>query len=136
VEFIDHVANAGDSAWQVANKVELVAVVYAKIGIERPDEDGVDAAEASFDVCEKPINRVLILVRIEECAIPDQQLDLRIHVLRPSKLGPLVLRVPVTQTLQPFLSPRFHFRPPGFRRGGIFGPRKQYIRGAGRLGEI
>jgi hypothetical protein len=48
VEFVDYVANAGDAAGQVANHVELVAVVYSKIGIEPPDENGVDGAEASF----------------------------------------------------------------------------------------
>ena len=96
VELVDHVAYTGNSAGQVANEVELVAVVYSKIGVERPDEDGVDGAEASFDVGEKAVDRVLIFVRIEEGAVPDQHLDLRIDVLGPGKLGPLVFRALVT----------------------------------------
>jgi hypothetical protein len=128
--------SAGNSAGHVANQVELIAVVRADVGIERPDQDGVDGAEASLDIREKPVDRVSILVRIEERAVPDQHLDLRIDVLRPRQLGPRVLRAIVAQSLEPFLAPRFHFRPPRFRGRRTFRPRQQHVRRTGRLGQI
>jgi len=39
---------AGNAAGEVAEEIELVAIVCAEVGVDVPDENSVDRAEARF----------------------------------------------------------------------------------------
>jgi hypothetical protein len=44
VKLLDHLAKRGNAAGQIPEKIELVAVVDSEVGINGPDQDGVDRA--------------------------------------------------------------------------------------------
>src|SRR5579885_282038 len=91
MELLDHLAQAGNSAGQVAQEIKLIAIVNAEVGIDMPDQNGVNRADTAFGVGEKAIDGVLALFRIVEAAIPDKQLHLRKDMLRPFEVRALVL---------------------------------------------
>src|ERR1700682_5016009 len=105
VKLIYHLPDRGDPAGQIAQKVELVAIVHSQVGINGPDQDGIDRADPAFRVSEKPVNRIFAGFRIVKTSVPDEKLYLGDDLLGPCQFGTLVLRAIVAQTDEAFSSP-------------------------------
>jgi hypothetical protein len=105
MELLNHLAKRRDAAWHVAQKVELVSVIHTKIWVHVPDQHGIDGANAAFGVAKKAFNSVFTFFRIVKRAIPDEHLHLGEDMLRPLKLGSLVLRAVVTQAGEALRAP-------------------------------
>jgi len=135
VELIDHALEAGDTAGKITEEIELIAVVGADVGIDVPDEDGIDGAEARFGFVEKTIDGVFVLVGIVEAAVPDEELDLREDVLRPFEFGARVLRVTVAKQRAAAVAPGAKTFEPLRLRGRRVGAAEKDFARRRRLGE-
>ncbi len=83
MKFVDHLAKRGNAARQIAQQIELVAVVHAKIGIDMPDQDSIDGANAALGVGQKAVDGIFAGLRIVKRPVPDEQLHLRKNMLSP-----------------------------------------------------
>ncbi len=90
MEVRDHVFERRESSRHVSQHVELVAVVDADVGIDRPQQHAVDPAVALLEVFEKAVHGVAPGGRIVEIAVLDHRLRLDEAALRPLQLGPFV----------------------------------------------
>ena len=72
----DQFLQAGDSAGEIAQKIELVAIVNADVGINMPQQHDVNRADAFFCFGEEFVDGVFTLFGIVDGAVPHQQLNL------------------------------------------------------------
>ena len=87
VKIVDEFFEGQQTAGQVAQKVELIAIVHANVGINVPEQDSVDRAEAGFRLGKEFFGCVLARFRIIDGTVPHEKLDLRKRALRPSEIG-------------------------------------------------
>ena len=92
VEVGDHLANAFDAAGHGLDHLQLVAVVDAHVWIGGPDEHGVDAAVAFFEIVEIAVDGVAAGDGVIEVAVLDHHLRLDEAGLGPLERGQFVAR--------------------------------------------
>ena len=92
MEVGDHLANAFNAAGHGLDHLELVAVVDAHVRIGGPDEHGIDAAVAFFEIVEIAVDGVAAGDGVVEVAILDHHLRLHEAGLGPAEGGQLVAR--------------------------------------------
>ena len=66
MEVGNHLRTPATPPGMAADQVVLIAIVDAHIRISRPDQDGIDAAVALFEIVEVSVHRVLARDRIVE----------------------------------------------------------------------
>ncbi len=76
MKIVDKFLESGEAAGEIAEEIELIAVVDAEVGIDVPEEDGVDGAEAALGFGEEFFGRVLAGFRVVDGAVPNEELDL------------------------------------------------------------
>ena len=76
VKLLDHGTHSRDSSRQIAQQVELVAIVNPQVGVNMPNENGINRTNAIFGFAQKAIDCVLALLRIIKAAVPNEQLHL------------------------------------------------------------
>src|SRR5213594_1960868 len=135
VKLLNHLTNRGNAAREIAQQIELIAVVNAEVGIEVPNQDGIDRTNATFRVVQKTVHRVYACFGVVKRAIPDERLDLGENLLGPGQLWPLVLGIIVAETDQLAGTPRFKAREPRSRIRRALWPREEDFR-RGRLGKV
>ena len=86
MEVGNHLTHAGDTARHAANHVMLVAVVYAHVGISRPDKYRIYAAVALLQIIEVVVNGVLACDGVIEKAVLHHHLRLHEAGLRPRQI--------------------------------------------------
>ena len=87
MEIRDHLAHAFDAAGHGLDHLELIAVVDAHVGIGGPDQHGIDAAIALFEIVEIAVDRVVAGDGVVEIAVLHHHLR-----LDEAGLGPLERR--------------------------------------------
>ena len=87
VQIVHHFLERGEAAGHVAQEVELVAVVDADVGIDGPEEDGIDAAVAAVEVVEETVDGVPAGGGVVEVAVFHHGLGLDEGALRPLEFG-------------------------------------------------
>src|SRR5437016_6081227 len=98
VKLLNHLTNRGNAAREIAQQIELIAIINAEVGIDVPNQDGIDRTNATFRVVQKTVHRVFARFGVIKGAIPDEQLDLGENLLGPSQLWPFVLGIIVAET--------------------------------------
>src|SRR5947209_9691563 len=107
VKLLNHLMNRGNAAREIAQQIELIAVVNAEVGIDVPNQDGIDRTNATFRVVQKTVHRVFACFGVVKRAIPDERLDLGENLLGPGEFRPLVFGIIVVETDQLAGTPRF-----------------------------
>ena len=118
VEVGDHLANGGEAAGEVAEVVELAAVVDADVGVGVPDEDAVDAAVAFVEIVEVAVDGVATGGGVVEVAVLDHHLGLDEGALGPGEFGAAVLGVVKADADAAFGAPVAGVGEPGGGGGG------------------
>ena len=106
VKLVDHLANTRNPAGKIAQHIKLIAVVDAKVGINVPDENSVNRADATLGFGEETTDSVFAFFRIVETSVPNEQLYLGKDVRGPLEIGTSVLRVVVAQKRLAIIAPR------------------------------
>jgi hypothetical protein len=136
VELLDHLAKRWDAAGQVAQEVELAAIVHPQIGIDMPDEDRVYGSDAALGLGQESVNRVFTFLGIVEAAVPNQQLHLGEDMLSPLQLWTVVLRAVVAKANAAVVSPRFEPVEPGGSISRLLRPGKKDFARRGHIRQI
>jgi len=135
VEIVDKFLESGETAGEIAEEIELVAIVDAKIGIDVPEEDGVDGAEAALGFGEEFFGRVLAGFGVVEGAVPDEELDLGDGALGPGEIGIAVVGIVEAELGASFAAPGLHSGEPGGEFGRVGGTWEENFGGRGGNGE-
>src|SRR5437016_1284815 len=69
VKLLNHLTNRGNAAREIAQQIELIAIINAEVGIDVPNQDGIDRTNATFRVVEKTVHRVVACFRAVKRAI-------------------------------------------------------------------
>src|SRR6266550_5026796 len=107
VKLLNHLTNRGNAAREIAQQIELIAIINAEVGIDVPNQDGIDRTNATFRVVQKTVHRVFARFGVIKGAIPDEHLDLGENLLGPGEFRPLVFGIIVVETDQLAGTPRF-----------------------------
>jgi len=134
VKIVDELFESGEAAGKIAEEIELVAVVHADVGIDVPEEDGVDGAEAALGFGEEFFGRVAAGFGIVDGAVPDEKLDLGKSALGPGEIGIRVVGFIEAELGAAFFAPGLEAGEPG-RIGGIGGAGEEDFGRRGRNGE-
>ena len=102
----------------------MVAVVDADVGVDVPEEDGINGTEAALGFSEEFFGRVAAGFWIVEGAVPDEKLDLGEGALGPGEIGIGVVGIVEAELRAAFLAPGFEACEPG-RVGWIGGAGKE-----------
>ena len=105
VKLFNHAAHSRNAAREIAQHIKLITIVDTEVGIDMPDENGIDRADTALSLGKETVDGVFALVRIVETAIPDQQLHLAKNVLGPLQVGAVVLRAIVAQKYAAIFAP-------------------------------
>ena len=105
MELLNDLAKRRDAARQVAQEIELIAIVHPEIGIDVPDEDRIYGADAALRLSQESVNRVFAFLRIVKAAVPNEQLHLREDMLSPLQLWAIELRAVVAKANVAVVSP-------------------------------
>jgi hypothetical protein len=97
--------HAGEAAGHAANQVVLIAIIDSQVRVRRPDQNGIDAALALFEIVEVTVDGVLAGGGIVEVAILNHHLRLREAGLRPLQCRQIVPGAVVANSDAPFRSP-------------------------------
>ena len=125
VKLLDDLAQRGKSSRQIAQQVELVAVVHAEVRIHRPNQHCVNRTDAPLEVREKNVHGVLAFFGVVERAVPHEQLALGEDALRPGEFRTLVERALVMIFSQAIFAPLLDSGAPFFRFLGSFWAREE-----------
>src|ERR1700678_3149718 len=113
-------ADTGQSARKILQKIELIAVVDSEIRINLPDEYSINFPQPLLGLIQKTVDCVFVFFRVVQASIPDQNLHLQEDMLRPFQIGPLVLGAVISKSHPPISTPRLEpVKPPASLRGTI-----------------
>src|SRR5947199_6256659 len=75
VKLLNNLTNRGNAAREIAQQIELIAIINAEVGIDVPNQDGIDRTNATFRVVKKTVHRVFACLGVVKRAISDARLD-------------------------------------------------------------
>ena len=96
-----------ESAREIQQKIELIAIVHTEVGINVPDQNRINRADTALGVGKKTVHGVFAGLGVIKSPVPDQQLHLRENVLGPSQVGPLIFSAVVSQAGEAIGTPGF-----------------------------
>jgi hypothetical protein len=70
VKIVDEFFQRGEATGKVAKEIELVTIIDAEVGIDVPEEDGVDGADAALGFGQEFFGGVAARFRIVNGAVP------------------------------------------------------------------
>ena len=128
MKIIDEFFQRGEATGKIAKEIELVTIIDAEVGIDVPEEDGVDGAQAALGFGEEFFGGVAACFGVVDRAVPDEQLDLRESALRPGEIGVGVVGFIEAELRAALVTPGLHAcQPRGV--GGIGGAGEEDFRG-------
>src|SRR5438874_13487029 len=57
VKLLNHLTNRANAAREIAQQIELIAIINAEAGIDVPNQDGIDRTNAVLCVVQKAVHR-------------------------------------------------------------------------------
>ena len=136
MELIDKMVETGQSARQILQKIELVAIIDSEIWIYMPDEYSIDFPQSLLRLVQEPVNRVLAFFRIVQASIPDKNLYLEKNMLCPFEIWPPILRIVISQAQSPLRTPRFESLKPAAGLGRTVRAGEKYLAGRWRFRKV
>ena len=124
----------GQAARKIAQKIELIAIIQPDVGVDVPEQNSINRAEAAFGFREEFFGRVLASFRVVDRAVPHKKLDLGEDALGPCKTRICVVGFVHAQLRPALLAPRLHARQPCWV-GRIGRTGEEYLGGRGRNGK-
>src|SRR5207245_8836548 len=75
VKLLNHLTNRANAAREIAQQIELIAIINAEVVIDVPNQDGIDRTNAVFRFVQKTVHRVFDRLGVIKGAVTDEQLD-------------------------------------------------------------